>query len=271
MKKKHLIIIFLFVLIISAKNTSYASKWQLNSSLVSRVNALGLSWSTSVMRKFQLFKSENPLFKSNYLGLGYQFAISPVQINNGPFLRLAPALFFNIDFSYNYVFGWRELAYSSIYEDISESKVNDDKAAIGETATGHRVNIKPNIFLKFGNIVLINRFDAYYMNMGHSDIYYNPYYDHVQKDGWNWENDTMLLYFVNPELLIGIDTTTTYVKVNGYQKTNLSFMLLLNNLKLIDKNESLMFRIGFWVKDKFRKDEYAGLYFVGLYNWAYNW
>ncbi len=232
-------------------------------------NPLGISMETQLKRNFSLFNSDNFLFKDNYLSFSLVNSTTPVQTKNGISVVFKPALFFDLEFRYQHILGWKELSFNSLDSNISKEIIKNKRANDKQNGSGHLFFIKPSLYLAMGKIFFINSFTYYYTEMNHSNIFYNSYFDHLQTNGFNWNLDSMLLYKIK-NYLIGLNSSTTYVKENSYQKTNFTFMLLAKNIGLASKNDTLIIRIGIWIKDQFRKDEYEGIYGLMYYSFSYD-
>lgn len=278
MKTKFVFLIYLLLFII-IPNISLATdierikpkKYNFILKVPLQFNSVGLKIESDINRKIKMFDSDNLLLNSNYMQIGYRTYLTPTEFANGPILKISPALIFDVEMFYGYILGWQELVYDSLNSPISFDDLNDKRAKDSKFGGGNSLDITANFRLKFSNIVLLDRFEYYYLNLDVGDIYYNYYRDHLQKDGSEISNDVVLGYMWNQKLLMGIDYANAFNFDDNFSTNLISLISVFNNPSLLSNNDTMVLKLGRWIDNKYRKEEFGGIYFLLFYSMKFEW
>ncbi|MEM9113902.1 MAG: hypothetical protein AAGD10_10125 [Myxococcota bacterium] len=176
---------------------------------VARANPLGLISVTDSSYRFRLFKSDSPLFKDNFIGVGGQMVLTPAFFRVGPMLELQPLSILYLQATFEAVDYFGSFGFFQSFEfatdDWSDSGIDaleasDDPDEQNYSTSGWQFSGQAQFRFKVGPIAVRDTFRAGrpdYDDIREGDqLYYEPLFDIlIPNGGWFVNNDVDLLYF----------------------------------------------------------------------------
>ena len=246
-------------------------KWGLSVEL----DALDI-FTVTAERRFKLFNSSNVLFKDSHIATGVVTNIMQSGFSIGPYIRISPIALFDVTFDVRYVYEWFGLSFVSPYEDISGAVI-EDKISNKEfkSAQGIMLRIIPMLRFKIGPVLFMYTFILYYLNLDHSDVYFNHYYGHLQKDGFDYINSFGLGFFLKENIILGFLQSISHADDAGYNEYTASCMLIITDINFISKEDMFKLACHYVYKSKNKITGFIsrtkGLNFSVSYQINLNW
>lgn len=190
------------------------------STLVLRVNPLGLEERLSFMYHRRLFARTGKLFADNFIGFGITPTFAPTLTRLGATLQFAPLAILSLRAGY-YLVGYygsnrfKAHPFSSPNADFGPEVIAARGAAKqGLTTYGGQAELAALFQLKFGPVALRDEVSFFHYNIklppGY-DVYYDLRSDMlVPGRGWLVSNESDLLY-INPKIRLTAGVRATYV------------------------------------------------------------
>jgi hypothetical protein len=230
----------------------------------------------TIERRFKLFKSSNILFKDNHIAFGAVSNIMQSGFSTGGYMRFSPIAIFDVTADARFVYEWFGLPFSSPFENINGSVI-ENKIGDGEykSAKGVMLRIIPNIRFKFGPVLLMYTFILYYLDLDHSKIYFNHYYGHIQKDGFDYIHSMGLGFFLKENIILGFLQSINHADDAGYNEYTVSTMFIVNNIKFISKEDMFKLTVHWVYKSRNKITGFLtrtkGLNISASYQINFNW
>jgi len=149
----------------------YPLRFQIGSLLVGRINPLGLEWQVRAGLAMTLYDHKHPAFRDNLIFFGLGYKINPAFIKIGPTFEVMPFSMLSLRFgaelmkwfgTFNYL-----QSFGSPVEEYSDTQLaNNAKLGLNYTPAGFHAYFEPTFQVRFGPVVLRNRFSLEYFNMG---------------------------------------------------------------------------------------------------------
>ena len=187
---------------------------------------------------------------------GLNSSINPLEYTIGANFNLtSPMNLISLSASYDYIFVLNGYEFNGINDDMS-SKTLDKKKK--EKGRGHKVSLGLEITKQLGRLYFSYSVDFSYLNYNLGKYFYNPTHDLIQNDGWLLECQINPLIIIYPKIYVGPYLSMTYLFENEYTKIHSGLAVVLDEIPLLSNHDSLVFNVGYWIKEKFRKNENEG-------------
>lgn len=190
------------------------------STLVLRVNPLGLEERLSFMYHRRLFARTGKLFADNFIGLGLTPTFSPSITRLGATLQLVPLAILSLRAGYYFIgyygsHGFKAHPFSSPNADYGPEVIGARAdAKQGLTTYGGQAELAALFQLKFGPVALRNEATFFHYNVrlpAGSDVFYDLRTDMLAPGrGWLLSNESDLLY-INTKIRLTAGVRATYV------------------------------------------------------------
>ncbi len=184
-----------------------------------RLNPLGLVEALTLDYQYRLFKSDNPISKTNFAGVYLQPILSPAYARLGAGIAIQPLSIARIDVRYQYIsfFGNFDFMQSfpqaegADWSDTNLGELSDAETNYGTSGTQLQIGLL--LQAKVGQIAVRNqlRVNQYDLDLRDGDtVWYDPLLDALMPgSGWAINDDFDVLYLAHPKFIAGVRYTIT--------------------------------------------------------------
>ncbi len=179
---------------------------------VARLNPLGLIERVEATHRWRLYRSDSPVTRDNFIGLGGQAILTPALFRVGPSIEVQPLSILSLEANFEAIdyFGSFDFfqSYRGPAADWSDTAIKDGQAY---AASGTQLNLIATLRLKLGPIAVrdIARFARPDYALRDGDrYYYDPLWDLlIEDETWFFNNDLDVLYLTDFGLRAGLRWT----------------------------------------------------------------
>jgi hypothetical protein len=250
---------------------------------VARVNPLGLISVLDGTYRWRLFRSDSPLLKDNWFGIGGQAVLTPAFFRVGPAIEIQPlsilelkATFHAVDFFGSFDF-FQSFEFAT--DDWSDSALDNLAGAPDEedrnySTNGTQVTLTGILRFKVGPIAFRDTFRTGRPDFDLRDgdqLYYDPLWDLLIADeSWFINNDVDVLYLTDFGLKVGVRWTmaTAFYEDrhfpagvapddpnNPTHRVGPFFAWTFDSASRLFQDPTLVFIANWWVDHRFRTGE----------------
>ncbi|QED29667.1 hypothetical protein FRD01_20985 [Microvenator marinus] len=182
-----------------------------------RLNPLGLVNASAVNLQHPLYKSDDPLYQTNYAALTVQPLLSPAYVRMGIGAELQPLSILRVSVLYEKMYFFGNFDFLQSFPNASGDWSDSGLEASTEEAYstgGAQLTLGTLVQIKVGDIAARTSFKLmnFSMDVNEGDTtWYDPMLDAlVSADGWGVTNDLDVVYLTKTGWVLGVrDTITT--------------------------------------------------------------
>ena len=223
----------------------------------------GIQNDSRLFIRFDLYDSDNILFKDSKIDIGIQNKLTPSYDYLGVRMNIEPIAILDITLSAGVFAAFEALGFPFLELQGYDSDFNDAALDLLEplNRTGTYAYLCPTVKMAFGKMIAMHSITINYFNMGTRSKYFFERMSNaiMAQEDVNLENETYFLYKFNPGIMLGLQHYYLYIPDSKYISQRISLTSIFTPQSGFAKGAYVVTILGGFLRDK-----YYDLYFALL-------